>query len=103
MTVFLKGWNAGVVLYAKSWKLSYFNRVKYEMLKILHKELLTEFKKKAIEVCETLNVISDHVIQEGDMSQLRDLDQSRENTEILLCNIDNDRIQLNSTEFNEIQ
>ncbi len=53
VVAFLKEWNAGVMLYTRSWKLSYFSQVKYETLRTLHEELLTELKKKVTKVCET--------------------------------------------------
>ena len=60
--------------YARSWKLSYFNQVNYETLRILHEKLLTELKKKATEVCEIQKEISGHMIQEGNMGQSQDTD-----------------------------
>jgi len=40
------------------------------------------------------------VTQEGNISQLHEMDQIGENTENLLRDTDNDQIQLNSMEFN---
>ena len=52
----------GVVSYMKSWKLSYFNQVKYETIRILCEKLSIEFKKKAAEVCEIQNVLPSHMV-----------------------------------------
>ncbi len=88
------------MLYAESWKLSYFNRVKHEMIRTLCEELLTELKKKAAEVYETQNILPGYIIQEGNMSQSHEMDQIGGNRENLPHNMDDDQIQLNSIEFN---
>ncbi len=92
VAVFLKGWDAGIVLYAKNWKLSYFNQTRYKMLQILHEEFSAELKKKVAEVCETLNIASDHMIQKGDTNQSWDIDQIRKNMKNLLHNTEDDQI-----------
>ncbi len=61
VAAFLKEWDAGVVPYAESWKLSYFNRIKHEMIKTLCEEFLTELKKKATKVCKAQNILSGHM------------------------------------------
>ncbi len=103
VVTFLKGWDVSVVPYAKSWKLSYFNRVNHETIRTLREELLTKLKKKAVKVCETQNVLSGHVIQKGNTNQSHKMDQIEGNRENLSRNIDDDRIQLNSMEFNRNQ
>ncbi len=62
IAAFLKEWDISVVPYVKSWKPSYFNRVNYKSLTKLREELLMEFKKKFMEVCEILNITQGHVI-----------------------------------------
>ncbi len=70
VAAFLKDWDAGIVPYTENWKISYFNRVKYETIRTLCEKLLMELKKKATKICEIQNVPSGHMTQEGDTSQL---------------------------------
>ena len=70
---------------------------------MLCKKLLTEFKKKATEVCEIQNILPDHVTQESDTNQSQGTDQIEGSTKNLLRDTNNDQIQLNSIEFNRNQ
>ena len=66
IVTFLKGWDAGVVLYAKNWRPNHFNKINYDILVILCEELLIKLKKKVMEVYEIQNVTSNHMTLEGD-------------------------------------
>ena len=70
---------------------------------MLYKELLTELKKKAAEVCEIQNVLSGYITQESNISQSHETDQIEGNRENLPHNTNDDQIQLNSIEFNRNQ